>query len=199
MTKNQVVPSDSSPPSSETENIQMKDYIRSQIARLEENEFYLIYKRSETPEQLAKMKLKQEKHFREKFDFLFLETKESIPSSPTKSPKHYPANNRKVAVTGDQITDTLANANKQTAKEVVALVYDISSKDAAWTTAKIMLNVYGETLLYYGVAHLVIEVISRRLGGNEGGSYVPYSAIQNTIEGYGMCMYGSRTKCVHDS
>ena len=184
MTKNQVVPSDSPP----TTEIQAKDYIREQIAKLEDNELYMLYKESETPEQLAKMKVKQEKHFREKFDFLFPETKESIPSCQTKSPKHYSAGNRKVAVTSYQITDTLANAEKQTEEEVMDLVYDISTKNAALTTAHIMLNVYGESALYSLVGYLVIELVFKRLGGDGGASYAPFSMGHQSIEGYDMCM-----------
>ena len=123
MTKATVHPSDSpSPKPSKQTEIELKGYIKEQMELLEKNEFYLIYKKSEAPEQLAKMKLKQEKHFREKFDFKFPETKESVPISQTKSNKHYSANNRKVAVTGDEINKTLANAKRQTKEEVMDLV-----------------------------------------------------------------------------
>ena len=142
------------------------------------------------------MKLKQEKHFREKFDVRFPETKGSVPTSQTKSNKHYSANNRKVAVTGDEITETLANAKRQTKEEVMDLVYDISTKKAILTTAKIMLNVYGESALYSFLGYLVIEVVFRRLGGNNGGSYAPFSASHQSYqssEGWDMCMAESVT------
>jgi len=82
---------------------------------------WILYKKDATAEQLAKLKVKNLLHFREKFDFLFPENKSSIPSSQNKSPKHYSANNRKVAVTGDQITETLAKAEEQTDEEVISL------------------------------------------------------------------------------
>ena len=194
MPKNQVVPSDS-PPQSETKEIQLKDYIKSQIEQLESNELYMIYKRSETDEQQAKMKLKQEKCFREKFDLTFPQTKESIPSSQTKSPKHYSANNRKVAVTGDQITATLANAKKQTGEEISCLIYDISTKKAAMTTAIIMANVYAESFIFSGIGYLVVALVSHSLMAKGGGEHLPFNPSHQSIEGYDLCLSHLTGEC----
>ena len=70
-----VVPTTSPPSEAETE-IQIKDYIRDQISLIEKNKLYMLYKEHETEEQRASMKIKQEKHLREKFDLAFPRTKE---------------------------------------------------------------------------------------------------------------------------